>query len=107
MLFTFVFVLTDVRDGKGQSLLDRAFENVYYAEGCIDVTLYLTAYGCGSEEHKAKLLCEVSRRGRLDMAKELVEQHNVVPNGKHFYFPYWLNQYCVQVTVFNDSCFHL
>ncbi len=36
--------------------------------------------GCGGNEHKTALLCEACRSGKLDVAKELVEQHKVDPN---------------------------
>ena len=49
-----------------------------------DVGLYLIKHhGCGDEQDKAKLLCKACRWGNLDVVKELVEQHNVDPNGEY------------------------
>ncbi|XP_064397861.1 uncharacterized protein LOC135344563 isoform X2 [Halichondria panicea] len=69
---------TDVRDYEGQSPLDRALEHLYN-DNCVDVALYLMSRGCGCDEDKAKLLCGVCRSGKLDVVKELVEQHQVDP----------------------------
>ncbi len=66
-----------MRDGKGQSPLDIALDDLYDNEGCVDVALYLMSRGCGRDEDKAKLLCEACWLGKLDAVKELVELHKV------------------------------
>ena len=49
-----------------------------------DVGLYLIKHhGCGDEQDKARLLCIACLCGNLDVVKELVEQHNVDPNGEY------------------------
>ena len=57
--------------------------NLSRREGCIDVALYLLNHGCGNDENKAKLLCGACEHGKLDVVKELVEQHHIIPSGKH------------------------
>ena len=48
------------------------------------VGLYLIeCHGCGDEQDKAKLLCKACKEGSLGVVKELVEQHNVDPNGEY------------------------
>ena len=65
------------RNTTGQSLQDP--DN----EGCVDVALY-TWWGWAVVvvvmSTKTALLCEACRSGKLDVAKELVEQHKVDPN---------------------------
>ena len=73
---------TDVRDDKGQSPLDLALENVLYNFHSIDIRLCLINHGCGDDEDKDKLLCGACCSGRLDVVKELVEQHDRDPNGE-------------------------
>ena len=48
-----------MRDGKGQSPLDKALEGLYeYGDGCVDVAHYLMSRGCAcGDEDKAELLC--------------------------------------------------
>ena len=48
-----------------------------------NIALYLINHGLHDEQHKAKLLCVACKWGNLDVVKELVEQHNVDPNGEH------------------------
>ena len=77
-----------VRDDKGHSPLNSAImsDNFIIDSVCADITLYLMNHGCTcSDEDKAKLLCEACYWGRLDVVKELVEQHKVDPNGEHYY----------------------
>ena len=48
------------------------------------VGLYLMKHhGYDDEQDKAKLLCNACQRRNLDVVKELVEQHNVDPNGEY------------------------
>ena len=50
----------------------------------VDVALYLMNHGCsGNNKDRAKLLCGACEHGKLDVVKELVEQHHIVPSGKH------------------------
>ena len=72
---------TDVRNDEGQSPLDLALEEMD-DDCCIDVALYLINHGCGDDEDKDKLLCTACRCGKLDVVKELVEEHDRDPNGE-------------------------
>ena len=48
------------------------------------VGLYLIeCHGCGDKQDKAQLLCKACKCGNLDVVKELIEQHNVDPNGEY------------------------
>ena len=76
---------TDVRNDKGQSLLDLALERKHKVWDCDDhndVALYLINHGCGGDEDKDRLLCRACEWGRLDVVKELVEEHHCDPKGK-------------------------
>ena len=71
-----------VRGDNGQSPLDMALDEGSVDNG--DVGLYLIKHHCGGDEQdKAKLLCKACKWGNLDVMKELVEQHNVDPNGEY------------------------
>ena len=49
-----------------------------------DIGLYLVKHhGCGDEQDKVKLLCKACKWGNLNVVRELVEQHNVDPNGEY------------------------
>ena len=73
---------TDVCDDKGHSpALDRALRDGLSLD-CVDIALYLINRGCGGDEHKVRLLFKACYYGRLDVVKELVEQHKVDPKGK-------------------------
>ena len=50
-----------------------------------DVALYLINHGYGDDKDKAKLLCRASGQNKLDIVKELVEEHKLDPNGKYLY----------------------
>ncbi len=63
------------------SPLDNVLEEPYDFE--VDVALYLVNHGSGSDENKAKLLCRACYWGKLDVVKELVEQHKVDPKGEN------------------------
>ncbi len=73
-----------MRDDEGRSPLDKALEDLD-DDGCMDVALYLMSRGCGGDEDKAKLLCEACRWGKLDVVKELVEQHKLDPKSECAY----------------------
>ncbi len=64
------------------SPLDTALEELYVGDTRCDVALCLVKHGCGSDEDKAKLLCSACYFAKLDVVKELVEQHNVDPKGE-------------------------
>ena len=85
-----------VRDDEGHSPLNIAIMNQYGGSDCVDVALYLMNHGCTcSDEDKAKLLCEASYWGKLDVVKELVEQHKVDPNGECYYMYCTLFQWVI------------
>ena len=71
-----------VRDKNRRSPLEVALDKGSRDDG--DVGLYLIKHhGCGDEQDKAKLLCKACKQWNLDVVKELVEQHNVNPNGEY------------------------
>ena len=70
--------------GNNKLPLNKAIENLTWKGGCVDVALYLMSHGCpGSNEDRIKLLCGACKHGKLDVVKELVEQHHIVPSGKY------------------------
>ena len=79
-------ITTGVRNGKGQTPLDKALDiNTLGETGSKDfpeVALYLIDCGCpeGSKD-KLKILRGACRWGKLDMLKKLIEQLKVDPNG--------------------------
>ena len=76
------------QDVKRHSPLNIAImsKNVLADRYCVDVALYLMNRGCTcSDDDKVKLLCKACSGGYLDVVKKLVEQHNVDPNGEHYY----------------------
>ena len=79
-----------MRDDHGQSPLDRVLKDVDYKDDLeyrLDLCLYLIKHGCcGDEGIMVKLMCEACYWGRLDMVKELVEQHKVDPKGECIYY---------------------
>ena len=75
-----------VRNDEGYSPHNIAIMSQYY--GAVDIALYLmNRGGTCSDEDKVKLLCEACYWGKLDVVKELVEQHKVDPNGECYYAP--------------------
>ena len=78
---------TGVRDNQGDSLLDITFTNMY-EYGNIDhglsIALFLINHGVDDEQDKARLLCDACYYGKLDVVKELVEQHNVDSIGEYY-----------------------
>ena len=81
ILLTFT---TGVRDDQGRSLVDTTLDKFYPEDGLVDIALFLINNGVDDEQDKARLSCEACQRGRLDVVKELVEQHNVDPNGEYY-----------------------
>ena len=76
-----------VRDSQGHSLVDMTLVNIYEYDDPdhgLDIALYLINHGVDDEQDKARLLCEACYLGNLDIVKELVEQHNVDPNGEYY-----------------------
>ena len=67
------------------------YNRQYYDEIHCVTALFLVNHGCDDEEGKAKLLCAICRLGKLNMLKELVNQHSVDVNGK---FNYAKISYC-------------
>ena len=65
-------------DHHGQTPLDVALDSIM--GGCVKVALYLIHCGCGGDKERIRLLCNASRFGKLDVVKELVEQHKVDPS---------------------------
>ena len=51
-------------------------------DGYFNFALYLVKHGFGSNEGRVKVLHEACLWDRLDVVKELVEQHKVDPNGE-------------------------
>ena len=93
---------TGVRDGQGCSLVDTTLANIYeYGDpDCgLDIALFLINHGVDDEQDKARLLCEACELWNLDVVKELVEQHNVDPNGEYYdcASPHCTKQYSVEV----------
>ena len=48
-----------------------------------DIMLYLINHGCGNNKFKERAFIMACELGKLNMTKELVEQHNVTPKGNH------------------------
>ena len=70
-----------MRDDEGQSPLDIVSENMY-EDGRFDLVVYLISHGCGDDTERAIVLAQACCQGRLDVVKELVEQHKVDPKGE-------------------------
>ena len=80
-----------MRDDKGMLPLERAMENVYTNKGCPEVAHYLMRHGCDSNKKTiTELLCGACTRGKLNIVKDLVEQHKLDPNSEF----HWLISYC-------------
>ena len=76
-----------VRDDRGHLPLNIAIMS-NYDDDCMEVALYLiNRGGTCSDKDKVKLLCKACYWGKLDVVKELVEQHKVDPNGECYYAP--------------------
>ena len=72
-----------VQDDERQSLLDITLENIFTdADDFLNTALYLVTHGYGGDEDKVKVLHKACYCGKLDVVKELVEQHKVDPNGE-------------------------
>ncbi len=72
---------------EGQSPLKVVLDslNIFSYRGCVDVAFYLIKCGCGDKEDKVKLLYKACSVGKLDVVRELVEQHGIDPNGEIVY----------------------
>ena len=46
-----------------------------------DLPLYLINHGACDDKDKAKLLCKACELNKLDIVKELVEEHKLDPKG--------------------------
>ncbi len=62
--------------------LEEQDMDMYDEDPGLYIPLYLVNRGCGSDEDKAKLLRAACEHGKLDVVKELVEQHNVDLNSE-------------------------
>ena len=73
-----------MQDDKRQSLLDMTLADIDYdtADGVLNTALYLVTHGYGEDEDKVKVLRKACYWRKLDVVKELVEQHKVDPNGE-------------------------
>ena len=69
-----------MKNDVGQTPLDIALSRLFVRG--IDVAFYLVNRGCGRKEDKGKLLCAACQYGRLDIVKELVEQHKLDIHGE-------------------------
>ena len=78
-----MLLVLGLNNDVGQTPLDVALSH-WFIRG-IDVAFYLVKRGCGRREDKGKLLCAACQCGRLDIVKELVEQHNLDILGEHRY----------------------
>ena len=77
-----------VQDDEGQSLLDKILADIddhFSAHSPLNTALYLVTHGYGGDEDKVKVLCKACDWGKLDVVKELVEQHKVDPNCEYCY----------------------
>ena len=66
----------------GRSPLSRACDNLDRTEGCFDVAYYLISIGFGDQTDKIKLLFKACLDGKQTVVEELVEEHNLNPNGE-------------------------
>ena len=74
-------------DGQGCSLVDTTLTNLYEYDDPdrgLNTALFLINHGVDNQQDKANVLCDACERGNLDVVKELVEQHNVDPNGEYY-----------------------
>ena len=84
-----ICVTVDVRDDEGRSLLDLLLEGMDDPNSLINrhfgflIAHYLLSCGYGDEEDRVKWLYKACWWGKLYVVEELVERHNVDPNGEH------------------------
>ena len=83
-----ICVTVDVRDNEGRSPLDILLEGIDDSNNIkrhfgFDIAHYLLSCGYGDDEDRVKWLYKACRWGKLEVVKELVERHNVDPNGEH------------------------
>ena len=64
--------------------MDLALDHYDHHYVSVDVALYLINHGCDDDKDKAKLLCKACGLDRLDIVKELVEEHKHDPSGKYY-----------------------
>ena len=74
---------SDLKDDEGETPLDKVMGFTYLDQHkeLVDLALSLINRGCGSEKDKGNLLCVACCMSKLDIVKELVEQHKVEPKG--------------------------
>ena len=81
-----ICVTVDVRDDEGCSPLDILLEGIddlFKQHYGFLIAYYLLSWGYGDDEDRVKWLYKACRWGRLEVVEELVERHNVDPNGEH------------------------
>ena len=81
-----ICVTVDVRDNEGRSPLDILLEGMddWQKRYCgFPIAHYLFSCGYGNDEDRVKWLYKGCRWGKLEVVEELVERHNVDPNGEH------------------------
>ena len=70
-----------MRYDEGQSPLDIALDCEDENGPHFDISVYLIAHGYGDDKERANVLAKACLWGRLDVVKELVEQHKIDPKG--------------------------
>ena len=82
-------MLTAGVQGDGRlSLLDDVLADIDDDDtdhNSLNTALYLVTHGYGGDEDKVKVLHKACYWGKLDVVKELVEQHKVDPNSECCY----------------------
>ena len=72
-----------MRDDQGNSPLDFALHwEIDYYDVSVDTALYLVNHGCGDVKDKVKLLCAAYCQDKLDIVKEIIENHKVDPKSE-------------------------
>ena len=80
-----IYFAAGVRDNNGRSPLDSALDGNDLLGSFVDIALYMINHGYGGAEDRNKLMTRACEKGKLDVVKELVEQHKVDPNGEFSY----------------------
>ena len=70
-----------MKDTMGLTSLVRALDNQYDSESYVGVAHYLVKHGYSSSKERDMLLLGACRWGKLDLVKEIIEQHKVDPKG--------------------------
>ena len=82
-----ICVTVDVRDDEGRSPLYILLEGIDYSRKKryygFPIAHYLLSCGYGYYEDRVEWLYKACWWGKLGLVEELVERHNVDPNGEH------------------------